>query len=336
MARARLGIPLVVTSLAAGACGSDGGAPPSSGAGGSVAPGSSGATAAASSSSTSGAGSSSGAGGAAGVTPIALADAWVAGWYGTSFRGTNLYAHVDTPGDPSGYYTVWRGDPGVTDFANVTDCSSFSDVLMRRAYGWQPPTTSPRPLAADYYWAIRGGVGFTTLAAVSDLRVGDTLALLYGTSDAGGDTGHVAWIDALPAPYSDAPTEAGLTQWAVTVVDSADGFHFAPAANAANQDDRYLGPLTGGAHCSTNAQCVAQYGPSAVCDTTSLANDEVCAYTGIGRGQLRLYADASGNIAGYTWGTSSGSVFYPRPAPLPDKGGSFTGRDVVAGRFTPP
>lgn len=267
---------------------------------------------------------------------IGLADEWVAGWYGTAYRGTNLYSHVDTAGAPGGYYTQWRGDPGVTLFANVTDCSSFSDVLMTRVHGWVPSTTGPRPLAADYYWAIRGGGRFTQIASVTDLEVGDVVALLYGTTDSSGDSGHVAWVDSLPQPYSDGPVEPGLDQYSVTIIDSADGFHFAPTGNAANQDDRYLGNLADGGPCTSDAECVADYGPSAVCDTWQLASATACAFTGVGRGQLRLYADSTGALAGYTWGTSDGSTFYPRPTPLPRAGEAFTGRDVVAGRYSGP
>jgi hypothetical protein len=271
---------------------------------------------------------------AAVVTPIMLADEWVAGWYQTSYRGTNVYSHVDGVGYPNGYYTQWRGDPGITLYANVTDCSSFSDVLLTRAFGWGPPTTNPRPLAADYYWAIRNAVRFEEIDDVNELEVGDVLTLLYGTTDSDGDTGHVAWVDALPQPYSDGPIETNLSQFAITIVDSADGFHYAPPDNAANQDDRYLGTLDGG-QCTTDAECIVEYGSNAVCNSTS-TDESLCAYTGVGRGQLRLYADASGNIAGYTWGTSNGSVFYPRPDPVPAQGVAFSGRDIVAGRYVGP
>jgi hypothetical protein len=243
---------------------------------------------------------------------------------------------VATAGYPGGYYTVWRGDPGISLFGNVTDCSSFSDVLLTRSFGWLPPTTSPRPLAEDYYWAIRQGSRLQEITLAGELHVGDLVALLYGTADAGGDTGHVAWIDALPESYTDAPTESGLTQLAVTIIDSADGFHYAPAANAVHQDDRYLGALAGTAMCTTDAQCVAVYGASATCNTTSLESQALCAYIGVGRGQMRLYVDATGAIAGYTWGTSSASTFYGRPSPLPTKGAAFTGRDIVAARYVSP
>ncbi len=271
---------------------------------------------------------------ASATSPIALADAWVAGWYGGGARGTNVYSHVSSPGAPDGYYVEWASDPGSAVFASQSDCSSFSDVLLMRAYDWVPATTHSRPLAEDYYWAIRTGDRFTAVASARDIAVGDTIALLYGSSDAGGDTGHVAWVDAVPEPYVDAPEEAGLTQLSVTIVDSSHGFHYARQADVARQDDRYLGALPSGSDCASDGDCITAFGPSAVCDTWTLSHP-VCATTGVGRGRLRLYVDASGSVAGYTWGTSSGSTFYPRPSPLPMPGTVFDGRDIVIGRAAP-
>jgi hypothetical protein len=119
--------------------------------------------------------------------PIDWAVAWVQGFYGTSYDSIDVYSNTNEAGAPDGYYTTWRGDPGVTLFANVSDCSSFSDTLMLRSYGWLPATTLPRPHAEDYYWAIRGGAGFAEITNVTDIQVGDVLALLYppGASDTG-------------------------------------------------------------------------------------------------------------------------------------------------------
>jgi hypothetical protein len=95
-----------------------------------------------------------------GGRPIDWAVAWVQGFYGTNYRGADVYSNTNDSGAPNGYYTSWRGDPGITLFANVSDCSSFSNTLLLRSYGWQPATAPSRPHAEDYYWAIRGGDGF--------------------------------------------------------------------------------------------------------------------------------------------------------------------------------
>jgi hypothetical protein len=268
---------------------------------------------------------------ASATTPIALADAWVAGFYGTTaYQGRNVYSNTNTAGFPNGYYVQWRGDPGITLFGNVSDCSAFSDILLTRSYGWIPPTKNPRPLAEDYYWAIRDGVGFKEIDDVQDIQVGDTIALLYPPG--GSDTGHVAWIDALPQPFSGAPDETGLSQYVVTVIDSTNGFHDGDSGPSQQADDRYLGPPSGGGQCTSDTQCITAYGANAICNTTSILSTAVCSLMGVGRGQMRLYVDSTGAIQGHTWSPNTESTFYPRPNPLPTPSGSFPGEDIVVGR----
>ena len=168
-------------------------------------------------------------------------------------------------------HTSWRGDPGVTLFANVSDCSSFSNTLLLRSYGWQPATAQSRPHAEDYYWAIRGGDGFEEITKVNDIAVGDVLALLYQPGAA--DTGHVAWIAAAPAAFSGPPAKAGLSQWVISVIDSTNGFHDGANGPTMSADDRYLGRLADGGACSTDAQCIDLYGANARCNSTHAHGD---------------------------------------------------------------
>jgi hypothetical protein len=267
-------------------------------------------------------------------TPIAWAETWVAGFYGSpQYQATNRYSNTDTAGFPDGYYTQWRGDPGVTLFGNVSDCSSFSDGLLSRSYAWLPPTANPRPLADDYYWTIRGSHGFSQITTVGDIQVGDVIVLLYAPG--GADTGHVAWIDALPQAFDGAPEEAGLSQFVVTVIDSTNGFHDGQDGPTPAADDRYLGRLTNGDECTSDTQCITLYGPNAQCNSTQLISDSVCALSGIGKGQMRLFADSSGTIQGHTWSPNAESTFYPRPNPLPTQGGTFVGEDILVGRYVP-
>jgi hypothetical protein len=272
-------------------------------------------------------------------TPIAWADAWVAGFYGTPFQGVNVYAGRNQEGAPGGYYLQLRGEPGVEVYASVNDCSSFSDLLMKRSYGWVPPTQRTRPLAQDYYWAIRNGVHFTEITNVNDIRTGDVIALKYPANDS--DTGHVAWVDAAPVVFTGPPGEPGLTGYAVTVIDSSDAFHDGPTGPTAEADNRYLGLLAGGKTCTTDLECLDLYGQNATCNSMTLfaivdggtVPHSVCSYTGVGRGQMRLYADATGKIAGFSWSPNRSSTFMPRPDPLPVQGQTFIGRDVVVGRY---
>jgi hypothetical protein len=263
----------------------------------------------------------------------------VDGFYATAYQGINVYAGLDVAGPPNGYYVEWRGDPGVSLYASVNDCSSFSDVLMTRAYGWIPPTTNPRPLAEDYYWAIRSGTGFTEITNVNDVDTGDVIALRYPASDA--DTGHVAWIDAPPSAFAGPPEEPGLSGYAVTVVDSSNDFHDGANGPSTAADNRYLGLLSDGSQCATDLQCLDLYGQNATCNSTELSEFvdggtvpfSVCAYSGVGRGQMRLFADSTGTIQGYSWSPDAYSSFYPRPNPLPAQGASFPSNDIVVGRY---
>jgi len=262
-------------------------------------------------------------------TPIAWAEAWIKGFFGsTSYQGVDVYSNTDKSGFPDGYYIQWRGDPGASLYSSVSDCSSFSDMLLTRSYGWIPATTNPRPLAEDYYWGIRGGQGFAEVDDIHEVQVGDVLALLYPPGEM--DTGHVAWVDSAPQAFSGPPSEEGLSAYVFWVIDSTPGFHDGPTGPTTTADDRYLG--TSG--CTSDNQCITSYGPNALCNTTQLIDDAVCSLTGVGRGQMRLYVDSSGTIQGHTWSPDALSTFYPRPSPLPTKGGTFTGEDVVVGRYS--
>jgi hypothetical protein len=334
-----VGVALVVIAVAP-ACGG-GGTTPGGGASSSSVTGAGSSSSTTSSGTGTGGATTGGAGGGGGAdggatmpsgTPIEWADRWVDGFYGTvAYQGIDVYSNTNTAGSPDGYYTQWRGDPGVSLFGNESDCSSFSDTLMNRSYGWIPATNNPRPLAEDYYWAIRNGQGFTEITQVSDIAVGDVIALLYPPGAQ--DTGHVAWIDALPQAFSGSPDETGLSQWVVTVIDSTNGFHDGVSGPSTQADDRYLGAPTNGGPC-TDTQCRTLYGPNALCNTTSLISYDVCSYMGVGRGQMRFYVDATGTIQGHTWDPNPLSTFYARPSPLPAQGGTFTGEDIVVGRYS--
>ena len=64
-------------------------------------------------------------------------------------------------------------------------------MLVTRTVGWEPPTTNPRPLAEDYYRALRNSVRFQPITNANDLEVGDLLALLDGFHFApAGNAGH--------------------------------------------------------------------------------------------------------------------------------------------------
>jgi len=120
----------------------------------------------------------------------------------------------------------------------------------------------------------------------------------------------------------------------ITVIDSTNGFHDGVNGPATSADDRYLGLLADGGACTTDAQCIAAYGANALCDSTTLIAASVCSLMGVGRGQMRLYADSTGAIQGHTWSPNYDSTYYPRPSPLPTRGGTLPGRTWSSGGTT--
>lgn len=88
----------------------------------------------------------------------------------------------------------------------------------------------------------------------------------------GNVTGHTMLVDGVPRPQSAMkPVVAGTTQYALTVIDSSSSNHGAT-------DTRVKSPSTTG--------------------------------NGIGRGDIRIYVDASLKPLGYSWSNESGSPYY--------------------------
>jgi hypothetical protein len=178
-----------------------------------------------------------------------------------------------------------------------TDCSSFITLLLKHTYAWSRTNVeaifhSSRPKAANYHDAIVAERGFKRIVDVSDLRPGDILAVKYTdhhvSANGVQDSGHVMLVSAPPVAIdSTKPLVAGTSQYCVTIIDSAMSGH-GPADTRAKPDNS---GFTGG----------------------------------IGRGVIRLYADRSGSIVGYTWSNTPESVYYAGPP-----------RDLVAGRLIVP
>ena len=108
-------------------------------------------------------------------------------------------------------------------------------------------------------------------------------------------TGHVMMIDRAPAHDATSPIEPGLQQYEAAVIDSANSGH-------GSLDTRFAGGLR---------------------------------TTGAGCGALRLYANADGTVAGYTWSTKRVSQFYP-VADRKIAFGRYTGVPSIAAPKQPP
>lgn len=157
-----------------------------------------------------------------------------------------------------------------------TDCSGFIDHLLMHDDGLSADDFkrwlgSRRPTAARYHDAITEGRGFTRLASIDALRAGDLIAIKYLTRH--DNTGHIMLV--ADAPRRISPTQPivdGTTQWAVTVIDSSESGH----------------------------------GPT---DTRHKRGADGRDHDGLGRGVFRLYADARGEVAGFSWSTTKASRF---------------------------
>ncbi|MGE0039605.1 MAG: hypothetical protein AB7H88_14560 [Vicinamibacterales bacterium] len=181
-------------------------------------------------------------------------------------------------------YIVWNGAAS----AARAVCATFVTLLLQHSYGWTSSdfkawTGSTSPNAARYHDTIEAQNGFDRVTTIADVRAGDILAIEY--TDGSGSSGHVAVIvDAPKARAASAPVVAGLDQFEVMVVDASASYH--------GWDD------------------------------TRVKADGTWS-TGVGRGVMRLYADASGTITGYTWSTKTGSDYYDLQS----------GRHLVIGRL---
>jgi hypothetical protein len=185
-------------------------------------------------------------------------------------------APADNAYGSSPTYLTWAGVNGATSYTNRTECSSFVTRVLKQAYGWTNADftawfNSTSPTAAKYHDAIVAGNQFVAFTQVNDIQSGDFLAVKY-LDGTTTSTGHMM-IATGPATLrmATAPHVSGTTQYEVEVIDSSKSGH----------------------------------GPT----DTRLQEDGTW-QDGVGMGILRLYADTTGAIVGYSWSTYSSSVYY--------------------------
>ena len=170
---------------------------------------------------------------------------------------------------------TWRGVNGAKYYSTLANCSGFLTRVLQQAYGWTDTDMSlwmgrTAPLAEDYHDTIVAGDGFTRVLAVDQIAASDIIAIRYPEGSA--VSGHVAIAlsAATLRATATAPLVSGTSQYEITVLDSSTSGH----------------------------------GPT----DTRLASDGTW-NQGAGVGVMRLYADASLNIVGYTWSTYTASVY---------------------------
>jgi|GEM_PF-1248950 len=215
------------------------------------------------------------------TSAIEAAQAWHDGWYGsTANRGANSYLH-----DSQGTVAVYWGDSNPTapgKFTSVADCSFFLNATMKRGYGftdaslksWLRPSGTGRPRAMHYYDAIAAGNGFARVVSAGQVSPGHVLAVKYLTASATENSGHVM-LAASATTYAGQSTYGGA---AISYfdVDVID----AASSHHGDLDTRKLNGVVGG----------------------------------VGRGTVRLVANANGDLVGYKWSTWSGSELFMNSA----------------------
>jgi len=185
---------------------------------------------------------------------------------------------------------AWAGDAGHARAECRADCSGFVDAVLRRAYAIseknrEAPLGAKKRPLARTFHDAIADGRGFERVALADARPGDVLAI--GFPAGAEDTGHVMFLASAPRPRdATAPLVDGTTQWDIDVLDS-----------------------TGSPH-----------GPT---DTRFVRGGK--ARSGVGRGTIRVYANADGSLAGYAWSVSPASAFRAQDQ-----------RDAAIGRFVPP
>ena len=179
--------------------------------------------------------------------------------------------HDVAPQDNSYRYNGWiriKGDKFLFDEVHRsevhTDCSGLIDALLERTEpqvldAFKNTHWKSYPKAANYYEVIAAGQGFVRRSTITDVEVGNIFAAKF-TADI--DTGHVMLVDAKPRRIENpvSPILPDTQQWEIVVIDSSSSSH-------GKNDTRHRSDGT--------------------------------RQNGIGRGSVRVYTDATGQLLGW-------------------------------------
>lgn len=176
---------------------------------------------------------------------------------------------------------TWANENGATGYSSYTDCSGLIAALLTQTYGlstndFQTWLKTDRPLAKTFESNIAVENGFIRIDQINQAKPGDLLAIKYppGNTDPGDDTGHIMLITGLPQSRTPtAPQVKNTLQWDIPVIDSAQSGH-------GKEDTR--------------------------------RNPDGTFREGLGQGIFRVYTDADGKLAGYSWSDLTVSQYYDR------------------------
>ena len=154
------------------------------------------------------------------------------------------------------------------------DCSSLLNEVFQQTLGLDEPAIiawlgRDRPRAREYFETISSERGFRSISIVTDIQIGDVIAIRYESGAA--NTGHVMVVNALPrVSERSLPVVSGARAWEVDVIDSSASGH-GPGDSRAT--------LEGGFR------------------------------RGLGSGTFRLFCSPSGTILGHTFTMSAAAPF---------------------------
>lgn len=181
-------------------------------------------------------------------------------------------------------YTKMPGDFLASQYVVATDCSRFVEDMFRRAKSGVVEQLRTKSLKSsysirDWHPSVEREEAFTRVWKVEDLKPGDVAVWLY--LNVGDHTlpGHMLFIDSAPVKLTKArkPLVEGLGQYEVAIIDTSQ--------EAKSRDDTRF--VSDAALRDANEARGKERG------STASAN-----YKGVGRGHIRFYADAGGDIKG--------------------------------------
>ena len=181
-------------------------------------------------------------------------------------------------------YTRMPGDLFSSEYRVATDCSGFVEDMFRRAKSGvieqlRTQRLKDRHSTLDWQPSIERQEAFMRVRRVTDIQPGDVAAWLYLNTGTHTLPGHMLFIDSVPVKLETPrrPLIDGLDQYEVAIIDTSQ--------EAKSRDDtRYVSKA---ALRDANEAKGKERG--------SIASPN---QKGVGRGHIRFYGDAAGDIKG--------------------------------------
>ena len=195
--------------------------------------------------------------------------------------------------------------------SNRSVCSSFTALLLRKNYGLDDAAAEAlfgeaAPEADEWFAAVRDSGRFERIDRVDAIRPGDFLVIDYRSGKAI-PTGHVMLVDGPPRRVNE--------------LDTAKPLPWPRPKELVDRPLRWDTPRLFEWHVSVIDSSRSPHGSG---DSRHGANADGSDDDGLGRGDLRLLADITGRLLGYTWSTSARSQIH-----------TTNERPLIVGRFRP-